>query len=139
MSETTRRVVLAGAASVSAAAVLAACGDKAPEATPPAGGSTGGGNTGALTQTSDIPVGGGKVFDKQKVVVTQPTAGQFKAFTAICTHQGCAVSSVENGRIKCPCHGSEYSITDGSVKAGPAPQALASKSITVTGSDIVLA
>jgi Rieske Fe-S protein len=139
MSETTRRVVLAGAAGVSAAAVLAACGDKAPETTPPASGDgAGGGNTGALAQTSDIPVGGGKVFDKQKVVVTQPTAGQFKAFTAICTHQGCTVSSVANGRIKCPCHGSEYSITDGSVKAGPAPQALASKSITVSGSDVVL-
>jgi len=145
MSETTRRVVLTGAAGVGAAAVLAACGDKTPEQ--PAAGQNTGDSTGAanptgdgsLAKKSDIPVGGGKVFDKEKVVVTQPTAGDFKAFTAICTHQGCTVGTVSGGRIKCPCHGSEYSIADGSVKAGPAPKALASKEITVSGDSLKLA
>ena len=60
---------------------------------------------------ADIPVGGGKVFDKLKVVITQPTAGDFKAFSAICTHQGCLVSTVGNGRINCPCHGSSFDMT----------------------------
>jgi Rieske Fe-S protein len=45
--------------------------------------------------TSDVPEGGGTVFSQQKVVVTQPEPGDFKAFTAVCTHQGCLVNSVE--------------------------------------------
>jgi Rieske Fe-S protein len=48
-----------------------------------------------LGGTSEVPEGGGAVYSDQKVVVTQPEAGEFKAFTAVCTHQGCLVSSVE--------------------------------------------
>ena len=88
-------------------------------------GSTGGAASGALAATSDIPVGGGKIFDTQLVVVTQPSAGEFKAFSAVCTHMGCTVSQIADGRIDCPCHGSEYSIKNGAVLAGPAPQAAA--------------
>lgn len=147
MSEVTRRTVLAGAAGAGAAAVLAGCGGSGSNSTgstgggstPTAAGSTqagSGGNT--LGRKEDIPVGGGKVFDQQKVVVTQPAAGDFKAFTAICTHMGCTVATVQNGTINCPCHGSQYSITDGSVKAGPAPRPLAAKTVTVSGDNIVL-
>ena len=72
------------------------------------------------------------------VVVTQPTAGTFKAFSSTCTHMGCTVSSVKNGTINCPCHGSRYSIADGSVQGGPAPRPLAARRIAVTGSTISL-
>src|SRR5207248_974836 len=82
---------------------------------------------GPLAQTSEIPVGGGKIFADASVVVTQPTTGQFKAFSSICTHQQCPVTSVSGGTINCPCHGSKYSIADGSVKSGPAPKPLPSK------------
>jgi Rieske Fe-S protein len=105
-------------------------------ASPPA---AGGGAGAALAKTSEIPVGGGKIFQSEKVVVTQPTAGQFKAFTAVCTHQGCTVASVSGGTINCACHGSKYSVADGSVKNGPAPSPLAAKKITVTGDDIAVA
>ena len=83
-----------------------------------------------------IPVGGGKIFTDQKVVVTQPTSGVFKAFSAVCTHQGCPVTSVQNGTINCTCHGSEFDITTGAVKKGPATKALPEKSVTVTGDGI---
>ena len=79
---------------------------------------------GKLAATADVPVGGGVVLADAQLVITQPKAGTFKAFSAICTHQGCAVSTVENGTINCPCHGSEFAITDGSVVAGPAPKPL---------------
>ncbi|MEV0196802.1 Rieske (2Fe-2S) protein [Nonomuraea sp. NPDC050691] len=98
--------------------------------------SSGGGK--ALADTSDIPSGGGKVFESQKIVVTQPADGEFRAFTAVCTHAGCTVASVSNGTINCPCHGSKFKIDDGSVADGPAEQPLAEKKIKVDGGKIML-
>ncbi|ROT31079.1 Rieske (2Fe-2S) protein [Micromonospora sp. HM5-17] len=148
----TRRALLAGAGAVGASMVLAACGtgdDDAldggsggtPAGTPGGDSATGapaGGGT-VLAKTSEIPVGGGKIIADQQVVVTQPTKGEFKAFSSICTHQNCPVTSVDGGTINCSCHFSKFSIADGSVKGGPATKALAAKNITVTGDDIVLA
>jgi len=98
----------------------------------------GGMAAGALTATSAIPVGGGKIFTAQTTVVTQPSAGEFKVFSAVCTHMGCIVNQIADGRIDCPCHGSEYSITDGAVLAGPAPKPLPAKPFKVTGDSIFL-
>ena len=49
-----------------------------------------------VAATADIPVGGGTIFSDERVVVTRPSEGEFKAFTAICTHQRCLVSTVED-------------------------------------------
>jgi Rieske Fe-S protein len=93
---------------------------------------------GVLTPTSAVPVGGGVILADQAVVVTQPAAGDFKAFSAICTHQGCLVGPVENNEIICPCHGSKFSATDGSVLQGPATQPLAQGKVSVSGGNVVL-
>ncbi|MET9364204.1 Rieske (2Fe-2S) protein [Streptomyces sp. NPDC006632] len=141
-----RRTVIACVGAAGLAAALTACGgsDSAAGSGPataaaPAGdgGAKGGGDV--LGKTSDIPQGGGKIFAKEGVVVTQPAAGQFKAFSAKCTHQGCAVSSVSGGTINCPCHGSKFDVADGSVKAGPAPAPLPTAAISVEGDSIKLA
>lgn len=120
------------------AAVLTACGgsDKAgdSDAVKPAGGSGA-----VLAKTSDIPEGGGKIFADHGVVVTQPTAGQFKAFSSTCTHQGCPVTKIAGGTIHCPCHHSEFAVADGSVKHAPATQPLPAVKITVEGDSIKLA
>lgn len=92
-----------------------------------------------LAKTSDIPVGGGKVFADDKVVVTQPTKGDFKAFTAVCTHQGCTVKDVAGGTINCTCHGSKFKVADASVANGPARSPLGARQIKVTGNSITLA
>ncbi|MCF2528277.1 Rieske (2Fe-2S) protein [Yinghuangia soli] len=156
-----RRRVLAVSAAAVGGAALVACGSDDKE-TPPAGtpdatgggssqpsgsgstsGSTGAGSGApagkALAKTTDIPVGGGKIIEAEKVVVTQPTAGTFKAFSATCTHQGCTVATVSNGTINCACHGSKFSAADGSVKNGPATKPLAEKQITTSGDQISLA
>ncbi|HKS98123.1 MAG TPA: Rieske (2Fe-2S) protein [Rugosimonospora sp.] len=139
-----RRALLAGVGVVGVAGSLAACGTASSTnsgGTTGGGGSTptgaagGGGNTSSdIAKTADIPVGSGKIIGS--VVVTQPAAGEYKAFSAICTHQGCTVNKIASGEIHCPCHGSAFSITDGSVKNGPATQPLASKSVSVTNGEI---
>jgi Rieske Fe-S protein len=95
-----------------------------------------------LGAASGVPVGGGKIFEDQAVVVTQPTAGTFHAFSAICTHQGCTVGEIEDGQIICPCHMSHFSIKDGSNTQGPngspagSVQPLAKKKVTAKGSQL---
>jgi Rieske Fe-S protein len=91
----------------------------------------------ALATTAEVPEGGGKIIDGKNIVITQPQAGSFKAFTAVCTHQGCIVNSVADGTIDCPCHGSKFSIKDGSVVNGPASSPLAPVAIKVDGTSIV--
>ena len=147
-----RRNVITGLAAAGLAGpILAACGSsnsnssasgttgssQAP-ASPSAPAGSGGGGGGGIP-TAEIPVGGGKIFADQQVVVTQPKAGEFKAFSAICTHQGCPVSRVSGGTIDCPCHGSQFSIQDGSVQGGPAPSPLPEMKVTVTGSRLTVA
>jgi nitrite reductase/ring-hydroxylating ferredoxin subunit len=138
-----RRHAIAGAAGVGVAApVLVACGGDGPGAAAD-GGAGNGGET--LAKSADIPVGGGTVFADEKVVVTQPTEGDFKAFSAVCTHQGCLVGQVADGTIQCPCHGSEFSIDDGSNVAGPSGSEAGSVGplpevgLTVDGDSISLA
>ncbi len=93
---------------------------------------------GGIAATADVPVGGGLVLAEQQLVITQPTKGEFKGFSAVCTHQGCLVDDV-TGTINCPCHGSAYSIDDGSVVGGPAPAPLAEEKLVVEGGSIDLA
>ena len=139
-----RRTVLRGAGASAAALALAACGGGSGGGTTSGSGSTpttsssgGGGASNAIAKTSEIPVGGGMVFAGRNVVVTQPTAGTFKGFSATCTHQGCKVEGVQAGKIVCPCHGSMYSITDGSVQGGPAPRPLPPVAVKVEGDSII--
>jgi Rieske Fe-S protein len=91
-----------------------------------------------LGATSDIPVGGGAIYTAAKVVVTQPASGQYKAFSAVCTHVGCIVNKVANGTIDCPCHGSEFKITNGAVMTGPAPSPLPARQIKIVKDQIIL-
>lgn len=157
-----RRGVLKAAGLVAGVGALAACSSPpvVPEqAATPAGSPTGsssssGSSTPATTSgttttatsaaaggtpTSEIPVGGGTVYADSKTVVTQPEAGTFKAFDSTCPHKGCAVAKVADGRIDCPCHGSQFDISTGDRVAGPAEQGLAPKTITVDGDSFTIA
>ncbi|PSM40842.1 iron-sulfur protein [Streptomyces dioscori] len=138
-----RRTVLAALGGAGLAAALTACGgsddtssDSSSNSSAASTGSAGGA---ALAKTTDIPEGGGKVFADQSVVVTQPTAGEFKAFSTVCPHQKQRVNSVDNGVITCPAHGSQFGVADGAVKKGPATSGLTPAEIKVSGDSITLA
>ncbi len=147
-----RRTILTAGGLVLAGGALAACGGAdstateaatgAPTAGAPATPATESPTTpvsGALASVSEIPVGGGVIVPEPPIVITQPVAGTFKAFTAICPHQGCLVSEVAENQIVCPCHGSLFSAEDGAVVQGPAVEGLTAASIAVQGDSIVLA
>ena len=152
MTAINRRRALSGSAAVAVGVpLLAACGDDSTssatdssssspsdESSPSEdSGSAGGGA--ALASTTDVPVGGCFVVAASKIVLTQPTEGDFKAFTAVCTHQGCLVESSTEGDIPCPCHGSKFSLDDGSPQSGPASAALEAVEITRDGDSITQA
>jgi Rieske Fe-S protein len=133
-----RRHVLLGAGAVGASAALSACGESSTTAATSATSSPAQADSPLVLKVSDVPVAGGHVDEAAKVIVTQPEAGQFHAFSSVCTHKGCQVEGVSDGKIRCPCHGSEFSPTDGSVVGGPATQPLASKTVTATGDQLTV-
>ena len=151
-----RRAVLAGAGAFGATCLLAACGtsqrgntqgtnpngsdynaEPAPAGSRGAQASGAAGSPSVLAAAADVPVGGGVI--KGDYVITQPTKNSFRAFSKVCTHQGCDVNKVANGLISCPCHGSQFSITDGSVQNGPAPKPLPETTVKVSGGNVVTA
>ena len=152
MTAINRRRALSGSAAVAVGLpLLAACGDDSGSTATDPGPTSGGGDpssseepgssggAAALASTSDVPVGGCFVVAGSKVVLTQPREGDFKAFSAVCTHQGCLVESSSEGAIPCPCHGSRFSLDDGSPQSGPASAPLAAVQIAVEGDAITQA
>jgi cytochrome b6-f complex iron-sulfur subunit len=145
-----RREVLCGlmVALVAPGALVAACSDGSSSTsgeTIPGADSTGTGTgtapSSGLAKLADVPDGGGLIVDNPSggVILLARTGNEVKAYNAACTHQGTTVDTPKNGIATCPNHGSEFSTTDGSVKKGPATQALATVNVTVSGDQIVLA
>lgn len=146
-SSVNRRQIVGGVAALGVGApLLAACGSGSEGGNGSEGGGESGGEAGGGATTSgsggglaaaEVPEGGGVILEDSETVVTQPSAGEFKAFSSICTHQGCAVTKVAK-TIDCPCHGSKFSISDGSVVAGPASKPLPEKTVTVDGDTLTV-
>ncbi len=129
--------------------MLAGCGEAAPSAEEPdvPGTSSGqapsdeapsGADPAAAAQVSDVPVGGATFVESSNAVLTQPVAGDFRAFDATCPHQGCAVRDVQDGQLACPCHGSRFDPATGEVLQGPATRGLTALGVTVDGDGLVL-
>ena len=145
--DATRRALVTGICGAVGAAALTACGSRGRPAPPPAASPAPGtpaspaepdSSQPSLVPKSDIPIDGGKVFPEYRLVVTRPAAEDLRAFTAICTHEGCTLAAVVDGTIRCPCHGSRFAITDGAVVQGPARRALTPRTIAIQGDSIVL-
>ncbi len=155
MTQLERRSVLKGAAVVGLAGfggAVAGCGSADQAVPPPASGGdstatpaetpeteTSSGDGAALVAATEVAVGTGVVLKGKKLVVTQPSEGTFKAFSAVCTHMQCLVGTVKDNVIYCPCHGSQYSAEDGSVAKGPAEAPLTEVEVTVEGDQVVQA
>ena len=136
-----RRGIIASAVGVSAVAALSACSNEVSNLTStPAPEEPSTSASVAVAKTSDIPMGSGKKFDVDgvQILITQPRAGEFRGFSAVCTHAGFVMSNMANSEIKCDNHGAVYSADDGSVLSGPAPRALGKVTVTVEGDDVLV-
>ncbi len=127
-----RKTLIAGIGVGAAAATVAACSSSesgsGSEADP------GSGSGDALAATSEVPVGSGVIVGD--VIVTQPVAGDFQGFSAVCTHTGCLINNISDGTINCPCHGSKFDL-EGQVVNGPAARPLEPIAVEVQGDSIV--
>lgn len=124
-----RATLITGA--VASGALLASCAEGDSNVTAPEG---------TVEVGSASAMGVGKAakltHGSTTVIVSQPSSGEYKAFSTVCTHQGCQVQVQDSNRIVCPCHGSEYAVADGSVVHGPAESPLASYSVQEKGGKI---
>lgn len=162
---TSRRIVFHGLGALGVAVALAGCGGDVPstsggstpgsgpdsDAAGPSSSATEGSSApsesappaqepaAGLVATSEVPVGGGVVLPDDNLVVVQPTEGEFKAYSATCTHTGTQVSQVDGAAIGCPAHGSRFSITDGAPLNGPAAAPLPEVGVLVDNDQVVLA
>ena len=139
----TRRTLIGGACVVTAGVALTACGSSGdagedrPAAPAPTTTAPPGPDAEVVAAVADVPVGGGVLLESQRLVVTQPAEGHFRAFIAICSHQGCNLSGVDGERIICPCHGSRFDL-EGVPIEGPAKRPLKSRPVAARGSDLVV-
>ena len=124
--------------------LVAACGSddesggSGGTATEENGGDSGGTSTtsGAIGKTSEVPVGGAKIYTAEKVMVSQPKQGEFKAFSTVCTHEQCAITQLNGDEIECGCHHSRFKVADGTVAKGPANKPLSELKVTVSGGNL---
>jgi len=110
---------------------------QAPGTAPPTSGPPGV----AIGAASAVPVGGAARFTEpsngQPAYVLQPRTGQFNAFSAVCTHQGCTVGYSPGARqFTCPCHGATFDAATGSVLQGPAQEPLPAIKVSVRSGQI---
>ncbi|HZC83771.1 MAG TPA: Rieske (2Fe-2S) protein, partial [Rubrobacter sp.] len=126
-------------------ASLVACGGGAGSSGGGSGGGKSGGDAGAggtaIASESEVAPGRAYKFKDSgnPAFLVHLDNGDFVAYSAICTHQGCTVA-YKNGNLACPCHGSVFDPANGAaVIAGPAPSPLPEIPVKVEGGEVVRA
>jgi cytochrome b6-f complex iron-sulfur subunit len=109
-----------------------------PEGTTAAASGSGGA---AIARESEVAPGSAVAFKEggKDAVLVHLDSGDFVAYSAICTHQGCTVKYTNN-QLACPCHGSVFDPADGAaVVTGPAETPLPEIPVEVRNGEVVRA
>ena len=113
-----RRMFILGAATTFAGAFLAACGEAPSDE----------------VAKTEVPVGSAVILNR--FIIAQPTEGNFVAYSAVCPHQGSKITVVKGDQVRCTKHGSDFSIVDGSVIAGPSQSGMAPATVVDNGDTV---
>jgi cytochrome b6-f complex iron-sulfur subunit len=95
----------------------------------------------AIARESEVAPGSAVEFKDggQDAVLVHLESGDFAAYSAVCTHQGCTVA-YQKGQLACPCHGSVFDPANGAeVVTGPAQSPLPEIPIEVKGGQVLRA
>lgn len=130
-----RREVIGLGAGLAAATVLAAC-SSSEESAPEQGF--------VIAETSEVPEGEAiaALVGDVPVILTHTPGGKFRAFSAICPHQGCNVLPPKQDdpeTLECPCHRSRFETYTGEVLNGPAAEDLTEIPVQVEDGKVVTA
>ncbi|CAM5325701.1 MULTISPECIES: Rieske (2Fe-2S) protein [Streptomyces] len=127
-----RRTVLRGAALVPAAGLgAAAC------AAPDDGRAEGPAEPVELGAADAVEKGGAEIFREHHVVVSRSEEGEYRAFSAVCTHRQCPLHKIKGTVSTCTCHGSRFDVTTGEVLEGPAVAPLTELDVSTDGGRLV--
>ena len=125
------RTSAVGAAGVGGVALLSSCGSggsgEAPAPNP-------GAPWNEVLSASELPVGESAevAIGEDRILLHRSAETEVHAFSAVCTHQGCAVAP-EPERFACPCHGSVFNLETGAPEGGPAREPLPSYPAEING------
>ncbi len=130
----TRRSVLKGAGAVAA---LGALGVAASSCAPPKTSLPS--ELTKIATVDQVPVGKGisVTVEQTPILLAQPEAGTFVAYSSKCPHQGCVVG-VDQANFLCPCHNSGFDFAEGKPQFGPAREALEQLTCEVHGDDVMV-
>ena len=95
----------------------------------------------AIARESEVAPGSAVEFKDggQDAVLVHLESGDFAAYSAVCTHQGCTVA-YQKGQLACPCHGSVFDPANGAeVVTGPAQSPLPEIPVEVKGGQVLRA
>lgn len=91
-------------------------------------------------KVSELALNSGKIFKfgNKPGILIRSASGEFKAFSAICTHLDCIVQyQPEKKQIWCACHNGQYDLNGLNV-GGPAPRPLEEYVVNTRGEEIVV-
>jgi cytochrome b6-f complex iron-sulfur subunit len=92
-------------------------------------------------KVGEIKNNSGKVFrfGSEPAILIRTPEGQYRAFTAVCTHLGCTVQyRADLNEIWCPCHNGMYNLQGRNI-SGPPPRPLTEYAVHVQGDQIIVA
>jgi len=78
-------------------------------------------------------------FGSKPAIIYRDKAGEFMAYSAVCTHLGCTVQyKPSDDHIICACHGGVYDPATGTNIAGPPPKPLPKLNVSTESGEIVV-
>lgn len=97
-------------------------------------------NSVIAAKLSEVPVNSGKIFKfgNKPGILVHTAAGEFKAFSAVCTHLECIVQYRDDTKqIWCACHNGQYNLSGKNI-GGPPPRPLEEYKVNTRGDEVVV-